>query len=82
MPWRIAISWISSFMRNEGNVLTTREREILALIQKGHLSKEISELLSISVHTVNTHRQRILQKLEVDNSMEAVLLATRLWLIP
>lgn len=61
--------------------LSDREREILALIQRGHLSKEISDLLSISVHTVNTHRQRILQKLDVDNSMEAVQLAKRLGLL-
>lgn len=62
-------------------VLSDREREILGLVQRGHLSKEISEMLSISVHTVNTHRQRILQKLNVDNSMEAVHLAARLGLL-
>lgn len=61
--------------------LSLREREILLLIQRGHLSKEISELLSISVHTVNTHRQRILQKLDADNSMEAVQVAQRLGLL-
>ncbi|MEY3444811.1 MAG: hypothetical protein RLZZ519_3092 [Bacteroidota bacterium] len=61
--------------------LTSREREVLSLIQQGHLSKEISGLLSISVHTVNTHRQRILEKLEVGNSMEAVKMASRLGLL-
>ena len=63
------------------SVLSDREREILALIQRGHLSKEISTMLCISIHTVNTHRQRILQKLAVDNSMEAVQLASRLGLL-
>ncbi len=62
-------------------VLSDREREILGMIQRGHLSKEISDILSISVHTVNTHRQRILQKLAVGNSMEAVQLASRLGLL-
>ncbi len=52
--------------------LSEREREILRLIGRGRLSKEIADELSISVHTVNTHRQRILGKLRVDNSMEAV----------
>jgi DNA-binding CsgD family transcriptional regulator len=61
--------------------LTAREREVLQLIQKGLLSKEISEVLSISVHTVNTHRQRILEKLNAGNSMEAVQLASRLGLL-
>jgi DNA-binding CsgD family transcriptional regulator len=61
--------------------LTTREREILTLIQRGHLSKEISDMLCISVHTVNTHRQRILEKLDVGNSMEAVQMASKLGLL-
>ena len=61
--------------------LTQREREILKLVRAGYLSKEISEMLSISVHTVNTHRQRILEKLGVDNSMEAVKYASQLGLL-
>lgn len=61
--------------------LTKREIEILELVKKGLLSKEISDKLSISVHTVNTHRQRFLEKLGVDNSMEAVVLASKLGLI-
>ncbi|VBB48683.1 conserved hypothetical protein [uncultured Paludibacter sp.] len=61
--------------------LTPREIEILKLVKKGFLSKEISNKLSISVHTVNTHRQRFLEKLGVDNSMEAVVLASKLGLI-
>ena len=54
--------------------LTTREKEILALIQKGLLSKEIAEKLFISVNTVNIHRQNILRKMQVDNSIEALKL--------
>ena len=54
---------------------------VLQLIKEGLLSKEISEQLSISVHTVNTHRQRILEKLDVNNSMEAVKYASALGLI-
>ena len=41
-------------------------------IEQGKLSKEIADKLHISVHTVNTHRQRILKKLKVDNSIEAI----------
>ncbi|MDP4272094.1 MAG: LuxR C-terminal-related transcriptional regulator [Bacteroidota bacterium] len=61
--------------------LTQRERQVLGLIRDGYLSKEISEKLFISIHTVNTHRQRILEKLGVDNSMEAVRYASQLGLL-
>lgn len=61
--------------------LTPREINILQLIKDGLLSKEISEQLFISIHTVNTHRQRILEKLDVDNSMEAVKYASTLGLL-
>ncbi|MDR0368534.1 MAG: LuxR C-terminal-related transcriptional regulator, partial [Bacteroidales bacterium] len=63
------------------NRLTKREIEILKLVKDGFLSKEISDKLSISLHTVNTHRQRVLEKLRVDNSIEAVMLASKLGLI-
>jgi len=63
------------------NDLTKREKEILQMVKEGFLSKEISDKLSISIHTVNTHRQRILEKLNVDNSMEAVGYASKLGLL-
>ena len=53
-------------------LLTPREREILALAKEGMFSKEISEKLNISIHTVNRHRQNILEKLQVDNIIEAM----------
>ena len=53
-------------------LLTPREREVLTLAKEGMLSKEISEKLNISVHTVNRHRQNILEKLQVDNIIEAI----------
>ena len=54
------------------NLLTPREREVLALANEGMFSKEISKKLNISIHTVNRHRQNILEKLQVDNMIEAV----------
>ena len=53
-------------------LLTPREREVLALAKQGMFSKEISEKLNISIHTVNRHRQNILEKLQVDNIIEAI----------
>lgn len=61
--------------------LSKREVEVLRYVKDGLLSKEISERLSISVHTVNTHRQRILEKLSVNNSLEAVQSAIRYGLL-
>lgn len=53
-------------------ILTPRETEILRLIQQGLLSKEIAHRLCISIHTVNIHRQNLLRKLGVQNSIEAI----------
>lgn len=61
--------------------LTKRELEILRLVKTGLLSKEISTKLSISLHTVNTHRQRFLEKLGANNSFEAVNFASRFGLL-
>lgn len=61
--------------------LTKREVEILRLVKQGYLSKEISSRLSISVHTVNTHRYRFLEKLGANNSMEAVAFAAKYGLL-
>lgn len=52
--------------------LTKREKEILLLIRQGYLSKEIADKLNLSIYTVNNHRKNILEKLNVDNAIEAV----------
>jgi DNA-binding CsgD family transcriptional regulator len=61
--------------------LTKREIEILKLVNQGMLSKEISDILSISLHTVNNHRQNILQKLNANNVVEAINYARKLGLL-
>jgi DNA-binding CsgD family transcriptional regulator len=63
------------------NLLTSREKEILLLISKGEISKEIANQLNISINTVNRHRQNILEKLNVNNSIEAVRTADALNLL-
>lgn len=57
------------------NMLSVREKEILILIEKGKISKEIADQLSISKNTVDRHRQNILEKLRVKNSLEACRVA-------
>ncbi|MDQ1095951.1 MULTISPECIES: response regulator transcription factor [Chryseobacterium] len=54
------------------HILTSREMEILKHIGEGYTSKEIAAQLCISINTVNRHRQNILEKLRVKNSIKAV----------
>lgn len=58
--------------KKEISKLSEREKEILKHIAGGLVSKEIADILFISVNTVNTHRQHILEKLNVSNTYEAV----------
>jgi RNA polymerase sigma factor (sigma-70 family) len=57
------------------NRLSPREREILDLLAKGWSNRRIAEECLLSLHTVRTHVQNILQKLEVHSKLEAVSLA-------
>jgi len=65
-----------SLSDKRSRILTEREKEILGLIKDGRLSKQIADILGISVNTVNRHRQNILEKLSVGNSVEAVTAAS------
>jgi DNA-binding NarL/FixJ family response regulator len=57
--------------------LSEREREVFQLVAEGHSNKDVADLLSISVATVETHRAHILQKLDVHSTAELVLYAVR-----
>ena len=57
--------------------LSEREREVFQLIAEGKANKEIAALLSISPSTVETHRARIMEKLDVHSAAEIVLYAVR-----
>ena len=58
-------------------LLSPREREILQLVAEGKSSKEIANLLNLSVHTVETHRARVMQKLNLRGIPELTLYAVR-----
>lgn len=58
-----------------GTLLSLREKEVLQLIKYGRRSKEIADKLSLSINTVNRHRQNIFRKLNVTNAMEACKVA-------
>jgi len=74
---------IPEFINNaqEEQLLSLREIEILQLISKGLISKQIADQLFLSANTVNTHRQRIIKKLKVSNTFEALKYAAELGLI-
>ena|ERR1700730_3241798 len=76
MSTQIARKVIDRMHANESeekkNILTTRESEILQLLAKGLLYKEISERINITTGTVRQHIHRIYEKLHVQNRTEAI----------
>jgi DNA-binding NarL/FixJ family response regulator len=54
---------------------TTREADVLALLQKGHSNKWIADHLKLSENTVKVHIQHIMRKLHATNRTEAVILS-------
>jgi DNA-binding NarL/FixJ family response regulator len=63
------------------DVLTPRELEVLKLIAEAHTSKEIADLLVISIKTVERHRQNILDKLGMRDRVQLTRYAIRRGLI-
>ena len=59
------------------DLLTAREREILQLVAEGRASKDVAAHLNLSLHTVETHRTKILQKLNLHSVPELILYAVR-----
>jgi DNA-binding NarL/FixJ family response regulator len=63
------------------DLLTSREREVLQLIAEGKTNKEIAAALNLSVYTVDAHRGRIMEKLNLHSTGEIVRFAMRNGLI-
>jgi DNA-binding NarL/FixJ family response regulator len=59
------------------DLLTPREREILQLLAEGKSNKDVAAILKLSLHTVETHRGNILQKLNLHGTPELILYAVR-----
>jgi len=57
--------------------LTDRERHVYQMLAEGNSNKEIAALLALSLHTVETHRSRIMEKLDLHSAAELVLSAVR-----
>ena len=63
--------------RRDRDVLTAREREVLKFTAEGYTNNEIAEKLVISPKTVDTYRQRIMEKLDLHRRSELVQYALR-----
>lgn len=64
------------------SILTMREREVLQLIVEGNTVKQIAERLYLSIKTIHTHRNQIMQKLNMHSTAELTKFAIREGLIP
>ncbi len=77
MSTQIARKVLKSFQNNkaqnkEADILTKKESEILDLLSKGFLYKEIADKTAISINTVKQHIHNIYEKLHVQNRTEAI----------
>jgi DNA-binding NarL/FixJ family response regulator len=59
------------------DTLSEREREVFQLIAEGRVNKDIAEILHLSPNTVETHRARIMEKLDLHSAVEIALYAVR-----
>jgi two-component system response regulator NreC len=66
---------------NPVDLLTSREREVLQMLAEGKTNKEIAGILNLSVYTVDAHRGRIMEKLNLHSINELVRFAVRNGLI-
>lgn len=65
------------YNEDETNELTKREREILVLIAKGYINKEIAQHLSISEKTVKNHISNLFKKIDVSDRTQAAVYAIK-----
>lgn len=61
--------------------LTNREREVFQLIAEGHTTRQIAETLFVSISTIKSHRNKIMEKLDIDTSVKLVRFAIKLGLV-
>jgi two-component system, NarL family, response regulator NreC len=72
---RLATTEAPPSLAEPGRALSSREQDVLRLLALGHTNHEIAEMLVISIRTVETHRARIMQKLDLRSRAEIVRFA-------
>jgi len=63
------------------NQLSNREREVFQLIAEGHSTRQIAEMLCVSVSTIKSHRSKIMEKLDIDRAFKLIHLAIQMGLV-
>ncbi len=61
--------------------LSNREREVFQLIAEGHSTRQIAEILCVSISTIKSHRAKIMEKLKIDSPLKLIHLAIKLGLV-
>ena len=61
--------------------LSNREREVFQLIAEGHSTRQIADMLCVSISTIKSHRAKIMEKLDVDTPVKLVHFAIQLGLV-
>jgi two-component system response regulator NreC len=77
---RVSRALVDSYLANTdvpADPLTSRERQVLQLVAEGKRTKEIAHLLGMSVKTAETHRARLMEKLDIHDTAGLVRYAIR-----
>ena len=61
--------------------LSNREREVFQLIGEGHSTRQIADMLCVSISTIKSHRANIMEKLRIDTPAKLIHFAIRLGLV-
>jgi len=61
--------------------LSNREREVFQLIAEGHSTRQIADILCVSISTVKSHRAKIMEKLKIDSPLKLIQIAIKLGLV-
>ncbi|HLR75943.1 MAG TPA: response regulator transcription factor [Virgibacillus sp.] len=68
---------ISNAMDQQSQKLTGREQEVLSYLAKGYTNREVAELLYVSIKTIESHRSKIMEKLNIKTRHELVKYAIK-----
>ena len=61
--------------------LTNREREVFQLIAEGHTTRQVAEMLYVSISTIKSHRVNIMEKLRIETPVKLIHFAIQLGLV-